>query len=115
MIMYTMCAGIDLHLSSEIAKADTKSKTITTAAGKTFAYGSLLIATGSTVSFQSYIFLPNQNGFLYSPCTFTCRKSTPRVIVENLMAFQLVGFALETTLMVVQLQGLTRLGFLEYL
>ncbi|KAG0612700.1 hypothetical protein M758_6G046800 [Ceratodon purpureus] len=40
--------GIDLHLNSEIAKADTKSKTITTAAGKTFEYGSLLIATGST-------------------------------------------------------------------
>lgn len=40
--------GIDLHLSSEIAKADTKSKTITTAQGKTFEYGSLLIATGST-------------------------------------------------------------------
>lgn len=41
--------GIDLHLSTEIAKADTKSKTITTTSGDTFEYGSLLIATGSTV------------------------------------------------------------------
>lgn len=47
-----VCAGIDLHLSTEIAKADTKSKTITTTKGDTFEYGSLLIATGSTVSIQ---------------------------------------------------------------
>lgn len=41
--------GIELVLSTEIVKADLASKTLTSAAGATFTYGTLVIATGSTV------------------------------------------------------------------
>lgn len=41
--------GIELILSTEIVKADLPSKTLTTAAGTTFTYDNLIIATGSTV------------------------------------------------------------------
>ena len=44
--------GIDLHLDTEVVKADMKSKTVTTATGDTYNYENLLIATGSTVRFQ---------------------------------------------------------------
>ncbi len=43
-------AGIDLHLSTEIVKADVENKTVTTAAGVTYQYGTLIVATGATVS-----------------------------------------------------------------
>ncbi|XP_072999546.1 monodehydroascorbate reductase 3, cytosolic-like [Typha latifolia] len=41
--------GIELLLSTEIVKADLASKTLTSAAGATFTYDILIIATGSTV------------------------------------------------------------------
>ncbi|KAK6942638.1 FAD/NAD(P)-binding domain [Dillenia turbinata] len=41
--------GIELILSTEIVKADLASKTLTSAAGDTFKYHTLIIATGSTV------------------------------------------------------------------
>ncbi|RWR83432.1 monodehydroascorbate reductase [Cinnamomum micranthum f. kanehirae] len=41
--------GIDLILSTEIVKADLQSKRLTSAAGTTFKYDILIIATGSTV------------------------------------------------------------------
>lgn len=44
--------GIDLHLDTEVVKADMKSKIVTTATGDTYNYANLLIATGSTVRFQ---------------------------------------------------------------
>lgn len=42
--------GIDLHLESEIMKADLEKKTVTTSTGEVYQYGTLLVATGSTVS-----------------------------------------------------------------
>lgn len=42
-------AGIELILSTEIVKADLSTKTLTSAAGGTFTYEILLIATGSSV------------------------------------------------------------------
>lgn len=42
-------AGIELILSTEIVKANLASKTLTNAAGATFTYDILIIATGSTV------------------------------------------------------------------
>lgn len=45
-------SGIELILSTEIVKADLPSKTLTSAAGETFTYETLLIATGSSVSSQ---------------------------------------------------------------
>ncbi|KAL8094855.1 hypothetical protein AgCh_036388 [Apium graveolens] len=41
--------GISLYLSTEIVKADLASKTLVSAAGDTFKFESLIIATGSTV------------------------------------------------------------------
>ncbi|KAL9678544.1 hypothetical protein QQ045_016388 [Rhodiola kirilowii] len=41
--------GIELILSTEVVKADLASKTLITAAGETFKYSNLIIATGSTV------------------------------------------------------------------
>lgn len=41
--------GIELILSTEIVKADLSSKTLTSSAGATFTYETLLIATGSSV------------------------------------------------------------------
>ncbi|XP_043705578.1 monodehydroascorbate reductase [Telopea speciosissima] len=41
--------GIELILSTEIVKADIASKTLTSAAGATFKYDVLIVATGSTV------------------------------------------------------------------
>lgn len=41
--------GISLLLNTEIVKADLASKTLVSAAGETFKYSSLIIATGSTV------------------------------------------------------------------
>ncbi|CAM8949982.1 unnamed protein product [Rhodiola kirilowii] len=41
--------GIELILSTEVVKADLSSKTLITAAGETFKYSNLIIATGSTV------------------------------------------------------------------
>lgn len=41
--------GISLILNTEIVKADLTSKTLTTAAGETFKYQILIIATGSSV------------------------------------------------------------------
>lgn len=51
--------GIDLHLESEIVKADLEKKTVTTATGEVYQYGTLLLATGSTVSlhFSSFSLL----------------------------------------------------------
>jgi monodehydroascorbate reductase (NADH) len=40
--------GIDLHLESEIVKADLEKKTVTTSTGEVYQYGTLLLATGST-------------------------------------------------------------------
>lgn len=45
-----VATGIELILSTEIVKADLASKTLTSAAGATFTYDILIIATGSTVS-----------------------------------------------------------------
>jgi monodehydroascorbate reductase (NADH) len=45
-----LLSGIELVLSTEIVKADLASKTLTSAAGDTFTYETLLIATGSSVS-----------------------------------------------------------------
>jgi NAD(P)H-nitrite reductase large subunit len=45
-------AGIELILNTEIVNADLASKTLTSAAGATFTYEILLIATGSSVSSQ---------------------------------------------------------------
>lgn len=42
--------GIELILNTEIVNADLASKTLTSAAGDTFKYNILIIATGSTVS-----------------------------------------------------------------
>jgi len=44
-------AGIELILSTEIVKADLSLKSLTSAAGETFKYEILIIATGSTVNF----------------------------------------------------------------
>lgn len=41
--------GIELILSTEIVKADISSKSLTSAAGATFTYDILIIATGSSV------------------------------------------------------------------
>lgn len=53
--------GIELILNTEIVKADLASKSLTSAAGQTFKYKVLIIATGSTVSSEkvasSYSFL----------------------------------------------------------
>lgn len=45
-----MVAGIELILSTEIVKADLAAKTLISAAGETFNYQILIIATGSSVS-----------------------------------------------------------------
>jgi hypothetical protein len=52
---YVCClfTGIELILSTEIVKADLASKTLTSAAGATFTYETLLIATGSSVSSEA--------------------------------------------------------------
>jgi len=42
-------AGVQLHLSTEIVKADLAAKSLTSAKGDTFKYQTLVIATGSTV------------------------------------------------------------------
>jgi monodehydroascorbate reductase (NADH) len=47
--MIHLLAGIELILNTEIVKADPASKTLTSAAGATFTYEILLIATGSSV------------------------------------------------------------------
>jgi len=44
-----MIAGIELILSTEIVKADLAAKSLISAAGETFSYQTLVIATGSTV------------------------------------------------------------------
>lgn len=44
-----MVAGVQLHLSTEIVKADLAAKSLTSAKGETFKYQTLVIATGSTV------------------------------------------------------------------
>lgn len=44
-----MVAGIELILSTEITKADLAAKTLISAAGETFNYQILIIATGSSV------------------------------------------------------------------
>lgn len=44
-----MVAGIELILSTEITKADLAAKTLISAAGETFKYQILIIATGSSV------------------------------------------------------------------
>ncbi|CAJ2672672.1 unnamed protein product [Trifolium pratense] len=41
--------GVQLHLSTEIVKADLAAKSLTSAKGETFTYQTLVIATGSTV------------------------------------------------------------------
>ena len=48
-ILVHLLAGIELILSTEIVKADLSTKTLTSAAGATFTYDVLLIATGSSV------------------------------------------------------------------
>lgn len=45
-----MVAGIELILSTEIVKADLAAKILISAAGETFNYQILIIATGSSVS-----------------------------------------------------------------
>lgn len=52
--------GIDLHLETEIVKADVEKKTVETSTGEVYQYGTLLVATGSTVSLQ----------FIFSMSTF---------------------------------------------
>jgi NADH dehydrogenase FAD-containing subunit len=47
--IYWHLAGIELILSTEIVKADLSTKTLTSAAGATFTYEILIIATGSSV------------------------------------------------------------------
>ena len=54
-IMSLLFAGISLILSTEIVKADLASKTLTSSAGETFKYQTLIIATGSTVKYRSWI------------------------------------------------------------
>lgn len=49
-------AGIELILSTEIVKADLAAKTLTSATGATFTYEILLIATGSTVCSDLFLF-----------------------------------------------------------
>lgn len=49
--------GIDLHLETEIVKADLEKKTVTTSTGEVYEYGTLLLATGSTVSLHYNISL----------------------------------------------------------
>lgn len=46
----TDVAGIELILRTEIVKADLATKILTSAAGETFKYQILIIATGSSVS-----------------------------------------------------------------
>ncbi|CAD5190957.1 unnamed protein product [Musa acuminata subsp. malaccensis] len=53
--------GIELILSTEIVKADLASKTLTSAAGATFTYDILIIATGSTVINLSDFGTPGAN------------------------------------------------------
>lgn len=54
-----MITGIELILSTEIVKADLAGKTLVSAAGETFKYQILIIATGSTVcnpyKFQNFL------------------------------------------------------------
>jgi monodehydroascorbate reductase (NADH) len=45
-----MVAGIELILKTEIVKADLAAKILISAAGETFKYQILVIATGSSVS-----------------------------------------------------------------
>lgn len=47
--LFVVYIGIELILSTEVVKADLSSKTLVTAAGETFKYTYLIIATGSTV------------------------------------------------------------------
>ena len=57
-----MVAGIELILSTEINKADLAAKTLISAAGETFKYEILVIATGSSVSIAGH----------FQKTTFTC-------------------------------------------
>jgi monodehydroascorbate reductase (NADH) len=59
--------GIELILSTEIVKADLASKTLTSAAGATFTYEILVIATGSSVIKLSDFGTPgaDSNNILY--------------------------------------------------
>lgn len=49
----TYVTGIALILGTEIVKADLASKTLISAAGESFKYHILIIATGSSVSIKS--------------------------------------------------------------
>jgi hypothetical protein len=51
-----LLAGIELILSTEIIKVDLGAKTLASAAGATFTYQILLIATGSTVCCDLFLF-----------------------------------------------------------
>lgn len=48
-------SGIELKLETEIVKADVENKTVTTDKGDVYQYGSLLVATGSTVGALSLL------------------------------------------------------------
>lgn len=50
-------SGIELKLETEIVKADVDAKTVTTDKGEVYAYGTLLIATGSTVGVLSFLLI----------------------------------------------------------
>lgn len=52
LIRVPIFSGIQLILSTEIVKADLPTKTLVSAAGETFKYQILIIATGSTVSYS---------------------------------------------------------------
>lgn len=47
--MFYYVSGIDLLLGSPVASGDLESKTLTLASGETLSYGSLILATGSSV------------------------------------------------------------------
>jgi hypothetical protein len=51
-----LLAGIELILSTQIVKAGLGAKTLTSATGATFTYQILLIATGSTVCCDLFLF-----------------------------------------------------------
>lgn len=77
-IIWSHLAGISLILSTEIVKADLTSKTLVSAAGESFTYQTLVIATGSTVSLMEFV--------LFSVITF-CRRPLHELLVLCLFRF----------------------------
>lgn len=60
-----MVAGIELILRTEIVKADLAAKILISAAGETFKYQILIIATGSSVSAPKFSRKPLKLAFSY--------------------------------------------------